>query len=186
MCVLSAEYADRWAKSSLYYSAFCGFINIFIAIKMTIWNSTFKKKLKYLMTKRNIFSCWDQTHHLIRCKKHRSLVRSDRITSMLQGTNVGVCVCVLVAQSCPILCDPMDCSPPGSSVYGIIQARVLEWVAISFSGYLPNPGIKPGSPTLQSDCLPSESPGKPKGPTYLSSKFPPFVCLELQALNQDM
>ena len=37
------------------------------------------------------------------------------------------------AQSCPTLCDPMDCSPPGSSVYGILQARVLEWVPISFS-----------------------------------------------------
>ena len=39
-----------------------------------------------------------------------------------------------VAQSCPTLCNPMDCSPPGSSVHGIFQARVLEWVAISFSG----------------------------------------------------
>ena len=38
-----------------------------------------------------------------------------------------------VAQSCPTLCDPMDCSPPGSPVYGVFQARVLEWDAISFS-----------------------------------------------------
>ena len=38
-----------------------------------------------------------------------------------------------VAQSCPTLSDPMDCSLPGSSVYGIFQARVLEWVAIAFS-----------------------------------------------------
>ena len=38
-----------------------------------------------------------------------------------------------VAQSCPTLCNPMDCSPPGSSVHGIFQARVLEWVAIAFS-----------------------------------------------------
>ena len=38
-----------------------------------------------------------------------------------------------VAQSCPTLCDPMDCSPPGSSVHGILQARVLEWGAIAFS-----------------------------------------------------
>ena len=38
-----------------------------------------------------------------------------------------------VAQSCPALCGLMDCSPPGSSVHGIVQARVLEWVAISFS-----------------------------------------------------
>ena len=36
-------------------------------------------------------------------------------------------------QSCPALCDPMDCSPPGSSVHGILQARILEWVAVPFS-----------------------------------------------------
>ena len=40
---------------------------------------------------------------------------------------------VLVTQSHPILCDPMDCSPPGPSVHGISQARILEWVAIHFS-----------------------------------------------------
>ena len=43
-------------------------------------------------------------------------------------------VCVSVAQSCLTLCDSMDCSPPGSSVHGILQARILEWVAIPFSG----------------------------------------------------
>ena len=43
-----------------------------------------------------------------------------------------MCVCSVV-QSCPTVCSPMDCSPPGSSVHGISQARVLEWVAISFS-----------------------------------------------------
>ena len=42
-------------------------------------------------------------------------------------------VCVLVTQLCLTLCNPMDCSPPGSSVHGIFQARILEWVAISFS-----------------------------------------------------
>ena len=54
----------------------------------------------------------------------------------------------------------MDCSLPVSSVHGIFQARVLEWVAISFSRDLPNPGIKPGSPALQADVLLSEPPGK--------------------------
>ena len=42
-----------------------------------------------------------------------------------------------VAQSCPTLCDPMDCSPPGSSIHGIFQARVLEWGAIAFSDLIP-------------------------------------------------
>ena len=42
-------------------------------------------------------------------------------------------VSVLVIQSCLTLCDPMDCSSPGSSVHGVIQAKILEWVAISFS-----------------------------------------------------
>ena len=43
------------------------------------------------------------------------------------------CLSLINAQSCLTLCDLMDCSPPGSSVYGILQARILEWVAISFS-----------------------------------------------------
>ena len=53
-----------------------------------------------------------------------------------------------VAQSCPTLCDPMDCSLPGSSVHGILRARVLEWVAISFSRGSSQPRIEPGPPTL--------------------------------------
>ena len=46
------------------------------------------------------------------------------------------------------------CSPPGSSVHGPFQTRILEWVAISFSGDLPNPGIKPMSPAFEADSLP--------------------------------
>ena len=48
-----------------------------------------------------------------------------------------------VSQSCPTFCNPTDCCLPGSSVYGILQARILEWVAMPSSGDLPNPGIKP-------------------------------------------
>ena len=51
-------------------------------------------------------------------------------------------VCVLGAQSWLPLCDPMDCSQPGSSVHGIFQARVLEWVAIAFSDKQPRHHIK--------------------------------------------
>ena len=46
-------------------------------------------------------------------------------------------------------------SPPGSSVHGILQARILEWVAISSPGDLPDPGVKPRSPALQADSLPA-------------------------------
>ena len=65
-----------------------------------------------------------------------------------------------VAQSCPTLCDPMDCSLPGSSVHGIFQARLLEWVAFPSPEDLPDPGIKLGSLTLRTDSLPSEPPEK--------------------------
>ena len=105
-------------------------------------------------------------------------------------------------QSCPTLCNPMDCNPPGSSVYGILQARILGvschallqgifliqglkphllhckqilyplshlgspeeyWSGMPCPapGDLPDPGIKPGSPALQTDSLASKPPGKP-------------------------
>ena len=51
----------------------------------------------------------------------------------------------------------MDCSPPGSSVHGILRVKLLEWVALPSPEYLPDLGIEPRSPTLQSD---TESPGK--------------------------
>ena len=64
---------------------------------------------------------------------------------------------------CPTLCHPLDCSPPGSSVHGISQARILEWVACPSPGDLPDPGIEPCLLHLQADSLPSEPQGKPSG-----------------------
>ena len=46
---------------------------------------------------------------------------------------VCVCVCVLATRLCPTLWDPMDCNPSGSYIHGILQARILEWIAISYS-----------------------------------------------------
>ena len=89
-----------------------------------------------------------------------------------------------VAQSCPTLCDPMDCSLPGSSVHGIFQARALEWVAISSSrGISPTQGLNLGLPHcrhtlyhLSQDCQWSS----PKRPLWERRKLPwlpsPSLC----------
>ena len=73
-----------------------------------------------------------------------------------------VCVCVLVAQSYPTLCNPMDyivCQDPLPIEFSKQEYR--SGLPIPSPGDLPNPGIKPGSPALQADSLPTEPPGKP-------------------------
>ena len=65
----------------------------------------------------------------------------------------------VVVQPCLILCNPMDCSLLGSFFHGILQARILEWVAIP-SPDLPNPRTEPGSPALQADSLLFEPQGR--------------------------
>ena len=64
------------------------------------------------------------------------------------------------AQSCPTPCHSMGCSPPGSSVHGILQARKLEWVAIRFFRDVRDPEMEPRSSALQADSLLPEIPGK--------------------------
>ena len=81
---------------------------------------------------------------------------------IVTGPSLQPTVCMLVAQLCLTLWNPMDCRPPGSSVHGILQATTLEWVAMPFSRDLPNPGIEFRSPALQVDSLLSELPGKAK------------------------
>ena len=75
------------------------------------------------------------------------------------------CMCmgmyVLALQSYLTLYDLMDYSPPVSSIHRILQARILEWVAIPSSRGSPDPGIEARSPALQMASLPSEPPGKP-------------------------
>ena len=83
-------------------------------------------------------------------KPHASRIGTESVLQTLQGSPsarvlIHMSQCS-VAQLSPSLCDPMDCSLPGSSVHGIFQTRVLEWVAISFFRYLPSPCIKPVSP----------------------------------------
>ena len=77
-----------------------------------------------------------------------------------------------VAQSCPTLCDPMDCSLPGFSVHGIVQARVLEWVAIAFSqGIFPTQGSNPGLPHCRPMLYPLNHQGSP-----ITSELSIFSC----------
>ena len=66
-------------------------------------------------------------------------------------------------QQCLTLCDPMYFNPPGSSVHGILQATILEWVVMPLPGDLPDPGIKPASlisPALAGVFFTTEPPGK--------------------------
>ena len=78
-----------------------------------------------------------------------------------------MCVCtyiytqVYIAPLCPALCDPMDYSPPGSSVHGIFQARMLKWVAFPSPGDLPNAEMEPESPARAGRFFTTEPPGKP-------------------------
>ena len=77
---------------------------------------------------------------IIKKRKDRSEVKRKRELGQEARTLYFIYIPIIrkasvqsVAQSCPTLRDPMDCSPPGSSVHGILQARTLEWVAIPFS-----------------------------------------------------
>ena len=69
-----------------------------------------------------------------------------------------------IDQSCPTLCNPMDCSPPGSSVHGIFQARILDGLPFHTPGDLLDPGMKPmspESPVLRGGYFTTEPPGEP-------------------------
>ena len=83
--------------------------------------------------------------------QEKTIIQKDTCTPMFMKWSE-----VKVTQSCLTLCDPMD-----YTVHGILQAIILEWVAVPSPGHLPNPGIKPRSPTSQADSLPAEPQGKP-------------------------
>ena len=85
--------------------------------------STFLSFLKFCFTNRYTLYYWEN------CTS-RSIDLRYMCTYLWVLLSVWVCI---DAQVCPTVCDPMDCKLPGSSVHGISQARILEWVAISFS-----------------------------------------------------
>ena len=111
-------------------------------------------------------------HHAVKqfSSDYKERIHHQIVHTVLDGVSWGEgsslghtgCCCCLVAQSCPTLCNPMDCSPTGSSVHGILQARILEWVA------MPSPrGSSPSRDqtqvsALQVDPLLSEPSGKPR------------------------
>ena len=78
--------------------------------------------------------------------------------SALQNSKTSICFC-LVTELCPTLCHSVDYSPPGSFVHGTCQARILGWVAVSFSRG--SPGLKTASPALTGEFFTTETPGKP-------------------------
>ena len=77
---------------------------------------------------------WQPTPVFLPGESHEQRVTKSQTRLKQQHTHTQcVCLCLSWTQSCPTLCNSMDCSPPGSSVHGVLQARMLEWVAMPFS-----------------------------------------------------
>ena len=99
------------------------------------------------------------------CEKHKwnnsAKLRAQTVV-LYMHTHMYVYVYRSVARSCPMFWHPVDCIMPGSSVHGISQARILEWVAISFCWDLPDPGVKPLCHALGGGFFAIEPPGKPE------------------------
>ena len=91
----------------------------------------------------------------------------------------------LVTQSCPTLCYPMDCNPPGFSVQ---LSRQEYWSGLLFAsqGDLPDPGIKPGSPALQMDSLQSEHITLHNVPMYYVNYSPALCCMSWISANRSL
>ena len=127
----------------------------------------------------NIKSCDPQDHStcssgdVFEMWEHKPEQWSEHSRTGVEGLVSLWCVLkvkMLVTQCCPTLCNPMNCSPPGSSVRKIVQARILEWVAIPFSRGSSQHTDQTRSPALQVDSLSSEPPWKPHSVFYNSTK----------------
>ena len=86
----------------------------------------------------NKTDCGNRFIITVKCYVTTKSVRPNHVNH----TQLRVCVCVC-AQLCTTLCDSMDCSPPGSSVHGILQAKIREWVAMPSSRGSPQPRDRP-------------------------------------------
>ena len=98
----------------------------------------------------------------LNCVLSKFIVEASNILTVFRNGAIEEVKWSEVAQSCPTLCDPMDCSPPGSLVHGIFRQEYCSGLPFPVPGDLPNPGTEPGSPALQADALPSETQGKPQ------------------------
>ena len=110
-----------------------------------------KNNVYICITESLCYFCYHRNEHIVN-QLHFNFKNTKK------PENISPTVLCLVTQSCPTLYNPMDCIPPGSSVHGMLQARILEWVAISFSRGSFDPGIKPGSPALADRFFTAEPP----------------------------
>ena len=101
-----------------------------------IWTRDQRKKIHF-----SLCLCYSSTFS----------THNDWVTELNWTECVCAVLCAKLPQLCPTLCDPMHRNPPGSSVHGVLQARILQWVAVPSSSGIANPGIKlecPPSPAL--------------------------------------
>ena len=143
---------DQKEHDILKWMIFSSFITIFFLI----WHQT---------SLLSSFHSWTSVSPFLWLTKMKRIIITPEVEqcSFSRGSNflTSKCVCAKLSQPCLTRYDPMGCSPPGSSVHGSLQARILEWVAFPSPGDLPDPGIKPRYPAMQADALTSEPPGKP-------------------------
>ena len=123
---------------------------------------------------------WKETLWIFKSTSHWSKTSKCLLPWLFE-----VAVLCLVAQSCLTLCYPMDCSPPGSSSMGILQARYCSGLPCPPPGNLPNPQMKLRSPILQKHSLPSQPPGKPQNTAVGSLPLLQGI-LPTQEINRDL
>ena len=137
-------------------------------------------KGRALVMLERIYSEWSKNSNMAQIKSiltssSHCLENQKQLLTFFQNKCIYVCVC-LITQSCPTLCDHMDCNPPGPSVIVILQARILEGVAMPSSRGCTNPAIEPKSPALQSGSLPYE-------PFYRKTFISPSKVIRFQLIK---
>ena len=141
--------------------------------KQNIKSTVFVYTAVFKITNKDLlYSTWNSDQYYTAAWMRGGLGRMDTCICMAEALHClpetitmlfvsSLCFCVLVTQSFLTLYDPMDCSPPDSSVRRILQVRILQWVAIPFSRGSSRPRVWTGSPALQADPLLSETPRNP-------------------------